>query len=41
MLTDDAKERELEQALIVNLRDFLLELGAGFAACGLSHVNPI
>ena len=37
MLTDDAKERELEQALIVNLRDFLLELGAGFAFIGRQH----
>lgn len=36
-LTKDAKERELEQALIVNLRDFLLELGAGFAFVGRQH----
>ncbi len=33
----DAKEREIEQALIVNLRDFLLELGAGFVFVGRQH----
>ena len=37
MLTDDAKERELELALVANLRDFLLELGAGFAFVGRQH----
>jgi predicted nuclease of restriction endonuclease-like (RecB) superfamily len=36
-LGKDAKERELEQALIENLRDFLLELGAGFAFVGRQH----
>ena len=36
-LGKDAKERELEQALIANLRDFLLELGAGFAFVGRQH----
>ncbi|MCP4674221.1 MAG: DUF1016 domain-containing protein [Deltaproteobacteria bacterium] len=33
-LTDDAKERELERALIEHIRDFLLELGVGFAFVG-------
>ena len=33
----DVKERELEQALVANLRDFLLELGAGFAFVGRQH----
>lgn len=36
-LREDAKEREFEQALIENLRDFLLELGAGFAFVGRQH----
>lgn len=36
-LGKDAKEREFEQALIANLRDFLLELGAGFAFVGRQH----
>ncbi|MCX6907061.1 MAG: PDDEXK nuclease domain-containing protein [Verrucomicrobia bacterium] len=33
-LADDARERELENALLDHLRDFLLELGAGFAFVG-------
>ena len=33
-LTKDARERELESGLLVHLRDFLLELGAGFAFVG-------
>lgn len=33
-LADDARERELENALLEHLRDFLLELGAGFAFVG-------
>jgi predicted nuclease of restriction endonuclease-like (RecB) superfamily len=31
MLAEDAHERELEQSLLGHLRDFLLELGVGFA----------
>ena len=31
MIGDDARERELEQGLLTHLRDFLLELGIGFA----------
>jgi predicted nuclease of restriction endonuclease-like (RecB) superfamily len=31
MLAEDAHERELEQGLLAHLRDFLLELGIGFA----------
>jgi predicted nuclease of restriction endonuclease-like (RecB) superfamily len=33
-LAEDARERELENALLQHLRDFLLELGAGFAFVG-------
>lgn len=33
-IRDSIRERELEEALIANLRDFLLELGAGFAFIG-------
>ena len=33
-LTDDIRERELEKELIARLRDFLLELGSGFAFVG-------
>ncbi len=33
-LTQDAKERDLETALVTHIRDFLLELGAGFAFVG-------
>jgi predicted nuclease of restriction endonuclease-like (RecB) superfamily len=31
MIGEDARERELEQGLLAHLRDFLLELGIGFA----------
>jgi predicted nuclease of restriction endonuclease-like (RecB) superfamily len=31
MLSEDAHERQLEQGLLAHLRDFLLELGIGFA----------
>ena len=33
-LTDEAQEREIEDALIKHVTDFLLELGAGFAFVG-------
>jgi predicted nuclease of restriction endonuclease-like (RecB) superfamily len=33
-LTEDARERELEQALIDDIQKFLLELGSGFAFYG-------
>jgi predicted nuclease of restriction endonuclease-like (RecB) superfamily len=33
-LEDDARERELEQALIDDIQEFLLELGSGFAFYG-------
>lgn len=33
-LTQDARERDLETALVTHIRDFLLELGAGFAFVG-------
>jgi len=33
-LTEDIRERELERQLIVRIRDFLLELGVGFAFVG-------
>ncbi len=33
-LTDDARERELELGLVTHIRDFLLELGLGFAFVG-------
>ena len=33
-LTSDAKERDLERALIDHIRQFLLELGLGFAFVG-------
>jgi predicted nuclease of restriction endonuclease-like (RecB) superfamily len=33
-LTQGARERELESGLLVHLRDFLLELGTGFAFVG-------
>ncbi|ETW92395.1 MAG: hypothetical protein ETSY2_53540, partial [Candidatus Entotheonella gemina] len=36
-ITQDAKERELEQALVSRIRDFLLELGAGFAFVGSQY----
>lgn len=34
MLADDAREKELERGLLVHLRQFLLELGIGFALVG-------
>jgi hypothetical protein len=33
-LEEDAREREIEQALVDHVADFLLELGAGFAYVG-------
>lgn len=36
-LTQEAKERDLEAALVTHIRDFLLELGAGFAFVGSQH----
>jgi predicted nuclease of restriction endonuclease-like (RecB) superfamily len=36
-LAEEAKERDLERALIDHLRDFLLELGVGFAFVGSQY----
>jgi predicted nuclease of restriction endonuclease-like (RecB) superfamily len=36
-LDDEAQEREVEQALIKHIRDFLLELGIGFAFVGSQY----
>lgn len=36
-LEDEAQEREVEKALMLHLRDFLLELGVGFAVVGNQH----
>jgi predicted nuclease of restriction endonuclease-like (RecB) superfamily len=36
-LADEARERELERALIDHVRDFLLELGMGFAFVGSQY----
>jgi predicted nuclease of restriction endonuclease-like (RecB) superfamily len=36
-LADDAAERDLERGLIGHLKDFLLELGKGFAFIGSQH----
>lgn len=36
-LGEDAQERELEQALVQHMRDFLLELGVGFAFVGSQY----
>lgn len=36
-LAEDAKERDLERGLIGRIRDFLLELGAGFAFLGSQY----
>jgi hypothetical protein len=33
-LSKDAQERDLENALVIHIRDFLLELGVGFAFVG-------
>jgi predicted nuclease of restriction endonuclease-like (RecB) superfamily len=37
MLTEDARERELEQGLLPHLKNLLLELGLGFAFVGSQH----
>jgi predicted nuclease of restriction endonuclease-like (RecB) superfamily len=37
MLTEDAQERELERALVDHIRDFLMELGLGFAFLGSQY----
>lgn len=37
MLTDEAKEREIEQGLMDHLQKFLLELGEGFAFVGRQY----
>lgn len=40
MLTGEAKEKELEEALVWRITQFLLELGAGFAYVGRQfHIN--
>ena len=36
-LADNAKERELEQGLLTKIRDFMLELGSGFAFMGSQY----
>jgi predicted nuclease of restriction endonuclease-like (RecB) superfamily len=36
-LTDDARERELRRGLLEHLRDFMLELGVGFAFVGSQY----
>jgi predicted nuclease of restriction endonuclease-like (RecB) superfamily len=36
-LTDDARERELQRGLLEHLRDFILELGVGFAFVGSQY----
>jgi predicted nuclease of restriction endonuclease-like (RecB) superfamily len=36
-ISTEAREREVERALAEHLRDFLLELGAGFAFVGLQY----
>jgi predicted nuclease of restriction endonuclease-like (RecB) superfamily len=39
-LADDAHERELERGLVAHIRDFLVELGVGFAFMGTQvHLN--
>jgi predicted nuclease of restriction endonuclease-like (RecB) superfamily len=37
MLTDEAQERDIERALIAHVRDFLIELGVGFAFVGSQY----
>ena len=37
MLAEDARERELEQGLLAHLKNFLLELGIGFAFVGSQY----
>jgi predicted nuclease of restriction endonuclease-like (RecB) superfamily len=39
-LGDDADQRDLERALLDHLRQFLLELGVGFAFVGVSIGSP-
>jgi len=36
-ITENAKERELEKALVMRIREFLLELGIGFAFVGSQY----
>jgi predicted nuclease of restriction endonuclease-like (RecB) superfamily len=36
-LADDARERELQRSLLDHIRDFMLELGVGFAFVGSQH----
>ena len=36
-MTDDYKEKELEDGLVDNIKDFLLELGSGFAFVGKQY----
>ncbi len=33
-LAEDVREKELEKALIIHMREFILELGRGFAYVG-------
>ncbi|MEM7591376.1 MAG: PDDEXK nuclease domain-containing protein [Cyanobacteria bacterium P01_A01_bin.83] len=40
-LGKDAQERDLERALIAHMRDFLLELGVGFAFVGSQYVLEV
>ena len=36
-LTDEADERDIEQAMMTHIRDYLLELGVGFAFVGSQY----
>lgn len=36
-ISEDAREREIEQALVAHIKDFLLELGKGFAFVGSQY----
>lgn len=40
-LADDLTERDLHRSLVANLRDFLLELGRGFAFVGSEYVLEV
>ena len=40
-LGSDVQERELERALVAHMRDFLLELGVGFAFVGSQYVLEV
>ncbi|MDY6936899.1 MAG: PDDEXK nuclease domain-containing protein [Cyanobacteriota bacterium] len=40
-LSQEAEERELEQALVKHIREFLLELGVGFAFMGNQYVLEV